>query len=152
MIYPSIDKLLNIVDSKYKLVHIAADRAKVMKEHKHYQMAEEEYVSKKEIGRALEEIDKGFIILKDNKTLYDNLIVNKSGRNISEFDIVKTAYDIVNNKDPDISSLYTTILDTFKDTVFYNKHSGLNPESTVFPLFYNLLVQALSMNDIIEIG
>ena len=34
MIYPSIDRLLNIVDSKYKLVHIAADRAKVMKEHK----------------------------------------------------------------------------------------------------------------------
>ena len=49
MIYPSIDKLLNIVDSKYKLVHIAADRAKVMKEHKHYQMNEDEYVSKKEI-------------------------------------------------------------------------------------------------------
>ena len=35
MIYPSIDRLLNIVDSKYKLVHIAADRAKVMKEYKH---------------------------------------------------------------------------------------------------------------------
>ena len=27
MIYPSIDKLLNIVDSKYELVHIAARRA-----------------------------------------------------------------------------------------------------------------------------
>ena len=34
VIYPSIDRLLNIVDSKYKLVHIAADRAKVMKEYK----------------------------------------------------------------------------------------------------------------------
>ena len=67
MIYPSIDKLLNIVDSKYKLVHIAADRAKVMKEHKHYQMAEEEYVSKKEIGRALEEIDKGLITIVENQ-------------------------------------------------------------------------------------
>ena len=66
MIYPSIDKLLNIVDSKYKLVHIAADRAKVMKEHKHYQMNEEEYVSKKEIGRALEEVEKGLIIIKGN--------------------------------------------------------------------------------------
>ena len=58
MIYPSIDKLLNIVDSKYKLVHIAADRAKVMKE--------EEYVSKKEIGRALEEVEKGLITIKGN--------------------------------------------------------------------------------------
>ena len=67
MIYPSIDKLLNIVDSKYKLVHIAADRAKVMKEHKHYQMPENEYVSKKEIGRALEEIDKGLITIKESE-------------------------------------------------------------------------------------
>ena len=44
----------------------AADRAKVMKEHKHFQMNEEEYVSKKEIGRALEEIDKGLITIKNN--------------------------------------------------------------------------------------
>ena len=65
MIYPSIDKLLNIVDSKYKLVHIAADRAKVMEEHQHYQMDENEYVSKKPIGRALEEIDKGLITIKE---------------------------------------------------------------------------------------
>ncbi len=66
MIYPSIDRLLNIVDSKYKLVHIAADRAKVMKEHKHFQMSESEYVSKKEIGRALEEVDRGLITIKNN--------------------------------------------------------------------------------------
>ena len=66
VIYPSIDKLLNIVDSKYKLVHIIADRAKVMKEHKHYQMPESEYVSKKELGRALEEVNKGLITIKEN--------------------------------------------------------------------------------------
>ena len=66
MIYPSIDKLLNIVDSKYKLVHVVADRAKVMKEHKHFQMNEDEYVSKKEIGRDLEEIEKGLIVIKEN--------------------------------------------------------------------------------------
>ena len=65
MIYPSIDKLLNIVDSKYKLVHIVADRAKVMHEHHHYQMNEDEYVSKKDIGRALEEVDKGLITIKN---------------------------------------------------------------------------------------
>ena len=28
MIYPSIDKLLNVVDSKYELVHISARRSK----------------------------------------------------------------------------------------------------------------------------
>lgn len=65
MIYPSIDKLLNIVDSKYKLVHIAADRAKVMAEHNHYQMDESEYKSVKPIGRALEEVEKGLITIKE---------------------------------------------------------------------------------------
>lgn len=65
MIYPSIDKLLNIVDSKYKLVHVAAERARVMKEHNHFQMNENEYVSKKEIGRALEEVEKGLITIKE---------------------------------------------------------------------------------------
>lgn len=66
MIYPSIDKLLNIVDSKYKLVHIVADRAKVMKAHKHFQISENDYKSRKEIGRALEEIDKGLITIVNN--------------------------------------------------------------------------------------
>lgn len=61
MLYPSIDKLLNIVDSKYKLVHIAARRSKQMLENKHYQMNENEYKSKKELGRALEELEKGLI-------------------------------------------------------------------------------------------
>lgn len=64
MIYPSIDKLLNIVDSKYKLVHVASKRAKQMLENRHFQMDERDYVSKKEIGRSLEEIEKGLIVLK----------------------------------------------------------------------------------------
>ena len=34
MIYPSIDKLLNIVDSKYELVHIAAKRARQIEKEK----------------------------------------------------------------------------------------------------------------------
>ncbi len=65
MIYPSIDKLLNIVDSKYKLVHVAAIRGKQMVTNNHYQMANNEYVSKKEIGRSLEELEKGLIKIKD---------------------------------------------------------------------------------------
>lgn len=64
MIYPSIDKLLNIVDSKYILVHVVAERAKAMKEHKHFQISEKEYKSTKEIGRALEEVEKGLITIK----------------------------------------------------------------------------------------
>ena len=38
MLYPSIDKLLNIVDSKYKLVHVASFRSKQMLENKHFQL------------------------------------------------------------------------------------------------------------------
>ena len=65
MIYPSIDKLLGIVDSKYALVYIAAGRSKQMIKTNFYQKPLNEYKSQKQIGRALEEV-------------YDNLIhVNK---------------------------------------------------------------------------
>lgn len=61
MLYPSIDKLLNIVDSKYMLVHVASKRSKQMQETGHYQMKFKDYVSKKEIGRTLEELEAGLI-------------------------------------------------------------------------------------------
>ncbi len=64
MLYPSIDKLLNIVDSKYMLVHVASRRAKQMLENNHYQMNENDYVNKKPLGRALEEVEKGLIQIK----------------------------------------------------------------------------------------
>ena len=61
MLYPSIDKLLNIVDSKYMLVHVASKRSKQMIENNHYQMKINEYKSKKTLGRALEEIENNLI-------------------------------------------------------------------------------------------
>ncbi len=61
MLYPSIDKLLNIVDSKYKLVHVASIRSKQMLENNHYQLKESDYINKRTIGRALEELEKGLI-------------------------------------------------------------------------------------------
>jgi DNA-directed RNA polymerase subunit omega len=61
MLYPSIDKLLNIVDSKYILVHVSSMRSKQMLENKHFQMRRKDYVNKKELGRALEEIEKGYV-------------------------------------------------------------------------------------------
>ena len=64
MIYPSIDKLLTIIDSKYKLVKVASIRSKDMLENKHFQMKEEEYKSKKALGRALEEVENGLIKIK----------------------------------------------------------------------------------------
>lgn len=64
MIYPSIDKILNIVDSKYELVHIVANRSKEMTRTGFYQMDENDYKSKKEIGRALEEVYENLITIK----------------------------------------------------------------------------------------
>ena len=61
MIYPSIDKLLLIVDSKYRLVHIAARRSAEISETKQTQKPEREYESAKNIGKALEEVADGLI-------------------------------------------------------------------------------------------
>lgn len=61
MIYPSIDKLLTMVDSKYTLVYVASERSKQMIKNDYYQKPIKQYKSSKTIGRALEEI-------------YDNLI------------------------------------------------------------------------------
>ena len=59
MIYPSIDKLLNQVGSKFLLVNIVSKRVKDMEENNNYQLSE--YKSCKNIGKALEEISKGLI-------------------------------------------------------------------------------------------
>lgn len=61
MIYPSIDKILNIVDSKYALVYIASERSKQMTKTDYYQKPLKEYKCKKDIGRALEEVYDGLI-------------------------------------------------------------------------------------------
>ena len=69
VIYPSIDKLLKIVDSKYTLAYIASERSKQMIKTGYYQKPIKDYKSKKEIGRALEEI-------------YDKPTPNRIGTNI----------------------------------------------------------------------
>ena len=66
MIYPSIDKLLLHVDSKYRLVHIVAQRSNEIRETGHLQMSEEDYVSSKNIGRSLEDVEKDLIEIKTN--------------------------------------------------------------------------------------
>ena len=45
--YPSIDKVLKIVPSKYQLVYIVAKRSHQMKETKHYQLDEKICLFKK---------------------------------------------------------------------------------------------------------
>lgn len=67
MIYPSIDKLLNQVGSKYLLVNLVARRAKEMKREHYYQMPEDKYISASSIGKALEEVTNGLIKLQDSE-------------------------------------------------------------------------------------
>lgn len=66
MIYPSIDKILNFVDSKYALVYVVSQRSKEMTRTKHYQMPESKYKSSKNIGRALEEVYENLIHIEKN--------------------------------------------------------------------------------------
>ena len=66
MIYPSIDKILNIIESKYELVHIISERSKQMTTTGYYQMPEYKYISKKNLGRALEEIEQNLIVVKND--------------------------------------------------------------------------------------
>ena len=61
MIYPSIDKILNVVESKYALVYVVANRSKEMIKTNHYQKNVNTYKSTKPNGRALEEVYEGLI-------------------------------------------------------------------------------------------
>ena len=63
----SIDKLLNKVWSKYLLVNITSARAKEMAEKDYYQLKESEYESKKEVGKALEEISKDMVHIEEEE-------------------------------------------------------------------------------------
>lgn len=63
MIYPSIDKLLLKVGSKYLLVNMVSKRVREIKDTNHYQLKKEEYKQTSDIGKALEEIDKNMIHL-----------------------------------------------------------------------------------------
>jgi len=67
VIYPSIDKLLNQVGSKYLLVNLVGKRVKEMEKTEFYQMKEKEYNSSKNIGRALEEISANLIHIKNKE-------------------------------------------------------------------------------------
>jgi DNA-directed RNA polymerase subunit omega len=59
--YPSIDELLEVVDSKYKLAYISAKRAKIIKSD-NYSSVENKCV--KPVGKALEEILAGKVTAK----------------------------------------------------------------------------------------
>jgi DNA-directed RNA polymerase subunit omega len=64
MIYPSIDKILNQIGSKYLLVNVVSERVNEMDTTNHYQLKDKEYKARKQIGRALEEVARDLIHLK----------------------------------------------------------------------------------------
>ncbi len=63
MLYPSIDELLDKVDSKYRLVKIATQRCNEINKNGNYYL--DNYVSKNNIGRALEEINAGLVTYEE---------------------------------------------------------------------------------------
>lgn len=65
LLYPSQDKLLEKIDSKYSLVILAAKRAYHLTntDDKRGQEMLEEYKSAKNVGKALEEIESGDLVI-----------------------------------------------------------------------------------------
>lgn len=59
MLEPSMDELLDLIDSKYTLVTIAAKRARALREHNDLTL--EHPRSRKFVGMALEEVQLGNI-------------------------------------------------------------------------------------------
>ncbi|RST75439.1 DNA-directed RNA polymerase subunit omega [Siminovitchia acidinfaciens] len=64
MLYPSIDKLMNVIDSKYSLVSVAAKRARQLQDENNPHL--EKYQSYKFVGKALEEIYNGVLTIKES--------------------------------------------------------------------------------------
>jgi len=64
MLYPSIDKLMNVIDSKYSLVTVVARRARQFQKDEDPKL--DKYVSYKYVGKALEEINDGVLQVKES--------------------------------------------------------------------------------------
>ncbi len=73
MRYPSVDMLLEKVDSKYKLAYLAAKRAKIIEEEEGYTAEGVEVICDKPVGQALEEVlaDKVSISFKPAETIFN---------------------------------------------------------------------------------
>jgi DNA-directed RNA polymerase subunit omega len=63
MLYPSVDKLKNQIDSKYSLVALASKRARQLHENGDERL--DRYVSAKSVGKALEEVAAGVLQKED---------------------------------------------------------------------------------------
>ena len=73
MLYPSIDSLMTKIDSKYSLVSVAAKRARKLQVNE--KLILDKYVSFKNVGKALEEI---------NEDVLHYRVPTKQGEEINE--------------------------------------------------------------------
>lgn len=73
MRYPSVDKLLEKIDSKYKLAYAAAKRAKIIEAEEGYIAEGVDSICAKPVGQALEEIleEKVSISFKPAETIFN---------------------------------------------------------------------------------
>lgn len=69
MLYPSIDDLMEKVPSKYLLVTITAKRAREMLDSQNLLMGEKDYQCVKFVGKSLEEIAHGLIVVDDESAV-----------------------------------------------------------------------------------
>lgn len=65
MLYPSIDALMKNIDSKYTLVTVSSKRAREMQEKNDCMI--DKTVSKKYVGKALEEVNEGLLTYEVEK-------------------------------------------------------------------------------------
>jgi DNA-directed RNA polymerase subunit omega len=74
MLHPSVDSLKVQIDSKYTLVSIASKRARELQEVKNELLPK--YKSKKNVGRALEEVAAGVLTqrVQDQGIIYEDEI------------------------------------------------------------------------------
>ena len=63
MLYPSVDKLVEKIPSKYSLIILASKRAHEMQLYKHEML--DSYEAIKPVGRALEEVVSGDLQIKE---------------------------------------------------------------------------------------
>lgn len=69
MLYPSIDNLLTILDSKYTLVTVSSRRARYLKDTNDRDLRIKKPKSYKPVGKALEEISSGQLTFKRHEEL-----------------------------------------------------------------------------------
>lgn len=72
ILYPSIDKLLDKVDSRYSLAVLAAKRAHELEAGGVKMLPENDYKSPKPVGKALEEIVKGDVVIDPDSQMTEH--------------------------------------------------------------------------------